>query len=174
MNRTRIDTGRVIEVQGRPYPVWLDEHCQFRADIDGHGEVIAPSWNALEDKAREYRDQRFELAITVIDSGGIKNGTITGFHARTGQLLIRWDGTQGVQQVQPYHLDTAMPRLAWDDTAVLISLLDARRKAQQELDSFTAARKFPTVIRAAQAAQRAQREAILSRLASGGQDGDRA
>jgi hypothetical protein len=157
------DTGRTIEVQGRPYPVRLDAACQFRADLDGCGELIAASWADLEEKARAYQGQRFELRITAIAHGEIRNGTITGFHARTKQMLLRWEGTQGSQHL-PGELSGAMPRLGPEDAAELAALLEARQDTQRALDGFITARRFPSV---KQAAEDAQRQAAGIELAGG-------
>jgi len=139
-------TGLTVSVLGRDYPVELAENSsdyinrvKFRVDLGDGQELSDPSFYGLENKAREFKDVRFELPVTTRDG---RDAVITGFHAGSGNALVLWKDTGKRTQEAWYRLDGAMPRLSDADRAELSRLTRAREDAEKARKEFTEARQF--------------------------------
>lgn len=151
-------TGLTVTANGEDFPVGISDDGMFRADLPGSVQLKAPSLDELQKKARKVKT-KFELAFTQVDSHGARHGTVTGFHASTGNLLIRWDNGD-TEQIPPWGGGGAMmPRLSDAETAEISDLVAARNKAVHDLDMFTRSRKFASLKKAAEAARAAAAEA---------------
>ena len=137
---------------GKTYEVELnDENGSFRV-WTGETHISAPSYADLERKIRKLKT-RFELPFTAVTADGVMDGTVTGFHAINGNMLVKWaDGSH--EQMPGYSYDaSSMPRLSDEDTAKAKQLVQARNEAVQALDTFIKARRFESLKKAALEAQ---------------------
>lgn len=147
-----VDTGKTVKVLGKEYPVQLREttglHAlMFHVDLGDGQELEDASFLGLWEKARDFKDVRFDLPFT--NRYGV-NGSITGFHAGNDSLLIRWEsGATG----QERRLDDAMPRLSEAEYAELRRLVQASNDAKAAWDAFVSERKFGNSREAANAAR---------------------
>ena len=155
-----IDTGKTVSVLGKSYPVMLDNSgsdyrgMMFRVDL-GNGQTFEdPTSGGVYAKARDFKDVRFDLPFTTPEG---REGSITGFHAGTGNLLVRWsDG----KREQCYGVDDAMPQLSDEDRAALDKLLEARNAAYAAHRQFVQTHKFPDGIKEAAKAARLEKAGL--------------
>ena len=138
-----IDTGKTVKVLGKEYPVMLDNNAGFVVQLGEGNELRDATFSELWLKAGQYKDARFSLPFTTADN---KNGTVTGFHASNGNLLIRWDNGR---TEQTYGFTDAMPRLSDADAAEFTRLFEAHRAAWRKVRQFVETHKFPDGIKAA-------------------------
>jgi len=152
-----MDTGLTISVSGKDFPVHLetDQKAWVKAKFTLHlgegNDVGADTFAELEAKVKDLRIVRFELPFT--DRTG-KDGTVTGFHATNGNMLIRWANGKTIQEYGGSGLNDAMPRLDEADKAALKQLIWNVREAQKVWNDFVEARKFESVRDAANEARR--------------------
>jgi hypothetical protein len=103
----------------------------FYVDL-GEQTLEAETLSDLAGKARNFKDERFSLPFVTRDG---RKGTVTGFHAANGNLLIRW-ATGKSYQARTYEFTKPMPELSDEDYQTLMKLLEAEREAQKALESF--------------------------------------
>lgn len=147
-----IDTGTTIKVLGKPYPVYLRDEVPgryegmiFRMDLGNGQELDADSWKGLEAKARSFKDVRFDLPFTTRHG---HEGSVTGFHAGNGSLLVRW-ASGATDQRRKYQMEGSMPRLSPEDQAELKRLRDASTEAQKAWNEFVNERAWDDIEEAA-------------------------
>lgn len=153
-------TALTVSMAGVEYPVLLDNHGTFHVEI-GEMTLMSGSFDGLQKQVTQARQMtRFLLPFTDLRSSHQRSGAVTGFHARSGSLLIRWeDGTTSA--LRAHELSQSMPRLSAADEAELDELIAARTAAVKALDGFFNARKWPRGIRIA-AETEMQRQAGLN------------
>jgi hypothetical protein len=142
-----LDTGKTVTVLGKKYPVMLDndgnEHAYrgmyFVVDLGDGQELRDREFAKLDTRAREFKDVRFDLPFTT-DTG--KDGSVTGFHAGNGRMLVRWSDGKTSQE-SPYGLNRAMPRLSGEDRANFEKLWQDRLAAYEAVERFVDEHKFP-------------------------------
>jgi hypothetical protein len=153
-----IDTGKKVSVLGKEYPVQLTDGndytgMKFHVDLGDGNELEAASFHELASLAANFKDVRFDLPFTSQDG---YDGSVTGFHAGNGRLLVRWANGKTEQR---YGIDGAMPQLQGEDRETFHRLLKTRNDAQQAVKEFVQAHEFPDGVK---------RAAIGARIKKGG------
>lgn len=138
-----------INVCGQDYPVEVQSDGKFYARINGQ-LLSADTFAELKQKANRAK-VKISIPFSQERSDSVRHGTVTGTHAATGALLVRWDdGT--TEQFSRYAsgLDRSpMPRLTGDEVLELELKLKNLRTAQEAVDAFREAHAFPGGIFAA-------------------------
>ena len=149
-----LDTGKTVSVLGKTYPVLLTDGSKFRVDLGDGQDLEAATYSELVTMARDFKDVRFDLPFTT-DTG--RNGSVTGFHAGNGNLLIRWgDGTTE----QRYGVQDAMPQLSGTDLEIFARLLKAKHAAYLAVQQFVQTHKFPDGTKEAALKARAEKAGL--------------
>jgi hypothetical protein len=146
----QLQTPLTVAMAGAEYRVLLDQEGTFSVVL-GDQTLTSSTFHDLQKQVVEARRQtRFSLPFSSLARGArLRHGAVTGFHARTGSLLVRWeDGTSA--QMRAHELGDAMPRLSADDDAELTKLLAVRVAAAKAVEDFTKARKFDSLKLAAE------------------------
>lgn len=146
-----------IEVDGQEYPVELLVSRKFSCRVAGH-ECVAARWDELVPIVRkEARKLTAKVAVRFAAENG-RLGTATGFHARTDDVLVRWDDGErdnGNSVYAPLRPDV--------DREELARLMRASREAEAALEKFREANRLgrsPLRILVRQAIDDAVRERI--------------
>jgi hypothetical protein len=163
-----MDTELTVKSGGREWPVEIGGDGTFVATIDGN-RVNAPSLKELERKAAKVK-VKFELPFTRVEGSRIQHGTVTGIHASSRNLLVRWEpeiiagrpAAPKTDQVPGWSGHTVMPRLDDADAHTLKFLLSERDKAVRELDNFLKPRVWRSF---KEAAEKAQADAVAKEAA---------
>ncbi len=143
-----MDVGK-MDVRGTEVEVTVDEHGIFHATL-GQASFAAETYKSLHERlitASRRAAVKVSVPFTTLirdrlsDSKHvIRNGTATGIHATTREILVRWDdGSAG--KLRGYSYDV-MERLDADETATLASMITASDEARDSLLAFMAARKL--------------------------------
>jgi len=146
-----MQTELTVKVAGTEYPVYIrDTDGVFFATVGPSEQITADSYAELEKKARRIK-VKFELPFTQITDSGVRHGTVTGLHATSGNLLVRWDNGQ-TEQISGWSGQGAntMPRLTDEEATTAVELVRARNASVKALAAFTDARKFVSLKRAAE------------------------
>lgn len=142
------DTELTVEAAGRTYPVTIDEDGRFRAMLGDHGSITDESFAGLQRRARRIKT-KFSLDFTELDGNDVRDGSVTGFHATNGNLLIKWANGQTEQRPGWSGNSTVFNRLSGEEAEQLRRLVDERNRAVQALNGFTMPRKLASLKQAA-------------------------
>jgi hypothetical protein len=136
-----------IEKAGVQYPIFVNDMGRWLAYPDGvdNRPISAESRENLERALTSaLRKQRVavEVPFTWAYATGITNGTVTGRHAGSGNLLVTWaDGSKS--QMGPYGDRGTLARpLDADGTAQWARLRQAKRSADDALNAFESAHRI--------------------------------
>lgn len=128
---------KTIEVRGRKIDVHIDGSGEFAAEYNGQ-ELAAANLNVLVEKLeRAVKSAKVSIPFIQWDGEKLRHGTATGIHYGNGNLLIKWDGEKGIEQVYGIH-DALHPNLANEYAELCDAVEDAekRRKAFEDEHGF--------------------------------------
>jgi hypothetical protein len=143
-----------IEVRGTKVPVFVDgtEHGSWYCTI-GSTELTGPTKEALRTRAMTATKKaaaKVSIPFTAISypyrgrDGRVVPGEATGIHAGTGKILIHWPRSGRREQTDGgrYQNETYFRPLDDEEAAMIIRLHEARRKAQEDFETYIADRKI--------------------------------
>ena len=135
MLRRRTNSSNTIDVRGVDVPWSVNELGRFLAEYNGE-TVDSNTLDGLKDKLRTLA-RAVPLSIPVVSfsvySRQTRRGTVTGKHSGNGNLMVVWEGETKAQQHHGY----GNILLRGDsDIEALLSLLDAKRKAADDLANY--------------------------------------
>jgi len=151
-------TALTISVAGKDLPVDIsDETGKFYVTIEtpgaGHGSIRldATSFAELERKARKIKT-KFEFPFTRLQADGrVQHGKVTGFHATSGNILVKWDSGDTEQLASWSSHGDVTRRLTDAEAAEVERLTKARNKAQADLNLYLRPLKLDSLKKAAEA-----------------------
>lgn len=124
---------KTIEVRGREIEVEVSESGVFFAEVDGERHD-APSLDLLRAKLiRATKKVAISIPFIMWDEGKIRRGVCTGRHGSNRNLLVKWDGQKGSEQVSYWNSDAT---LSPDHEAAYGLLCEEARRAKKTLEAF--------------------------------------
>lgn len=124
---------KTIEVRGREIEVEVSELGVFFAKVDGT-KYEAPSLELLRSKlTRATRKVAIEIPFIMWNEGEIRRGVCTGRHGSNGNLLIKWDGQKGSEQMSYWKSDAVITP---DREADYVKLCEEADRAKKALAGF--------------------------------------
>jgi hypothetical protein len=128
-------------------PVRVDDQGRWHATYEGNS-VDASSKSALAaqvGKLAKKATVKVEIRFTILDqrsyaaAHAVKRGTATSIHARSGQVMVRWDNGSS-EQLTGY--PTTLGDLTPDEATQWVTLNAAQRQATEAMSSFVKAREI--------------------------------
>lgn len=134
-----------MTLRGRDIDYTVDAQGIFHAEYNGENyqhQTLA----GLKDKITVCLKKK-PIAIKILqiktdsDRLDIRKGVLVGIHSGNRNLLIKWDGNRGVEQVRSWSGKILNPTV---DLSVLKALYRAAGEAQKRFDDFIENNKFDT------------------------------
>jgi hypothetical protein len=149
-----------MTIHSAPYEVSVTPEGTFHAQVEG-AELAADTLKGLKNKIRELlkrRAVRVAVRCTVFDGLTPRHGTLTGFHAGTGNLLMRWDDTGATEQISGYGSAPTLRALNEAETAELERLNKVKSHAIEAFQRFVSEHRLNAVVAVREAVEQAVQE----------------
>jgi hypothetical protein len=98
------------------------------------------------------------VRCTVFDGMTPRQGTLTGFHAATGNLLLRWDDSGVTEQISGYGSSPTVRALNEAETAALERLNKVKNHAIEVFQRFVSEQRLNAVVAVREAVEQAVQE----------------
>jgi hypothetical protein len=148
-----------ITIHNAPYEVGVTPEGTFHAQVEGI-ELSADTLEGLKNKICELlkrRAVRVAVRCTVFDGLTARHGTLTGFHAATGNLLLRWDDSGHTEQISGSSSAATLRALNEAEAAEPERLHQARSQAIEAFERFVSEYRLNAVVAVREAVEQAVR-----------------
>src|SRR5258708_5655875 len=94
-----------VNVRGQDFAVHVTDQGKFFAELDGD-QLTAASLDELRTKlarATLIRNKKLAIPFVLWEEGKMRRGVCTGRHATNRNLLVKWDGQKGAEQISRHY-----------------------------------------------------------------------
>lgn len=123
---------KTVEIRGRKIDVHIDGSGEFSAEYNGQ-ELTAANLPVLHEKLeRAVKSAKVSIPFIQWDGEKLKRGEATGIHYGNGNLLIKWKGEKGIEQV--YGMRDALEPEHFNAYSLLCDAVEIAEKRRKEFE----------------------------------------
>lgn len=137
---------KTINVRGVQYEVSVDDTGTFNCWVTDDTHLSANTFSDLKDKiAKETKKKSQGISVPFVrcESGTtIRRGALTGIHASTDNLMVRWEDTGKTEQEHGWRHTNLYLQVTPEEEHQYSALLQDSERAREALSQFIETHKF--------------------------------